>query len=184
MRRLNLLFIIFVTALGSGLLAQSQDNCSEKALPPQARLLIHKKFPGWRIKLPTDLDDVDKRDWDQYHPKECPGLAIGHFEAPDITGYGLLLIPITAPEGGSKIVVLGKTANTDGYSVKVLAYDEQQGASSGLVISKARPGKYTGFDTTQSVRLKLDGIEAEWIEKSSVLYFWRNGKYRTLPTSD
>ena len=56
--------------------------------------------------------------------------------------------------------------------------------SSGLVISKVPPGRYPGFDTTQAVRLKLDGLEAEWLEKSSVLYYWRNGKYRTLQTSD
>lgn len=184
MRRLNLLLTVFIMAPAIALSARAQDKCGEKALPPQVRLLIHKRFPGWRTKLPSDLDDFDKRDWDQYHPKECPGIARGHFEAPDITGYGLLLIPMTAPENGSKIVILGKAANTDGYSIKIIVHDEEPGASSGLVISKVSPGRYKGFDTRQSVRLKLDGIEAEWIEKSSVLYFWRNGKYRTLQTSD
>lgn len=184
MRRLNLLVIFFIMALASGPLASAQDKCSEQALPLKARSLIHKKFPGWRLKLPSDLKDFDKQAYTLDYPKECPGLAVGHFDASELTGYGLLLIPIAAPEDGSKIVILDKTANTDGYSAKVLDHAEGQGASSGLVISKARPGRYTGFDRTQSVRLKLDGIEAEWLGKSSVLYFWRNGKFRTLQTSD
>jgi len=58
------------------------------------------------------------------------------------------------------------------------------GAASGLVISKVPPGEYSGFDSTQSIELKLDAVEAEWLEKSSVLYFWKNGKYQTLQTSD
>jgi hypothetical protein len=62
--------------------------------------------------------------------------------------------------------------------------DEDRGSDSGLVISKVSPGRYTGFDTTQSVRLSVDGLEAEWLEKSSVLYHWQNGKYQTLQTSD
>lgn len=181
MRRLTPLFIVLVMTLQ---ICHAQNKCSEEALPSQARLLIQRKFPGWRIKLPSDLDDFDKRDWDQYHSKECPGIAVGHFEASTVTGYGLLLVPISAPEGGSTIAVLSKPANTDAYSVKVLAHDEEPGASSGLVISRKRPGRYVGFDTRQSVGLELDGIEAEWIEKSSVLYFWRNGRYRTLQTSD
>jgi len=62
--------------------------------------------------------------------------------------------------------------------------DQDPGSDASLVISRVPPGKHTGFDTTQSVRLRLDGLEAEWLEKSSVLYYWRDGKYRSLQTSD
>jgi hypothetical protein len=82
-------------------------------------------------------------------------------------------------------LVLSKAANADSYSVRVIDHAEDQpGCASGLVISKMPPGRYPGFDTRQSVRLKLDGLEAEWLEKSSTLYFWRNGKYEKLQTSD
>jgi len=40
------------------------------------------------------------------------------------------------------------------------------------------------FGDTKSVHLKVDGINVEWLEKSSVLYYWSNGKYQTIQTSD
>jgi hypothetical protein len=182
MRRPDLLIAIAIVALATGLSLQAQSTCGDAALPAQARLLIKKRFPGWRIKLPSDLVDFDKRAWTQEHPKGCPGIAVGHFEDGSQVAYGLLLIPKLAPAVGSKIVVVGQSEAAGDYSLRILAQDP--GSDSGLVISRVKPGRYPGFDTTQSVRLKLDGLEVEWIEKSSVLYYWRNGEYRTLQTSD
>jgi hypothetical protein len=181
MRRLKLLLTIFIV-LTTGLSAQAQNTCSDAVLPPQARSLVKQRLPGWRIKLPSDLEAYDKKLWLKEHPKECPGIAVGHFEDSRRIAYGLLLIPKSAAAVGYKIVVLAKSESADDYRVRVL--DEDRGSDSGLVISRVPPGRYPGFDTTQSVQLKLDGIEAERIEKSSVLYFWRNGTYRTLQTSD
>lgn len=154
-------------------------------LPVQAQRLISKTFPGWRIKMASDLESYDKQLWDKAHPKECPGLAIGHFQTPDQTAYALLLVPKSGVNDGSKILVLAKSEKVDVYSVKMLDHAEQEpGSSSGLVISKVPPGEFSGFDTSQSVTLKTDGIEAEWIEKSSILYYWKNDRYRKLQTSD
>jgi len=145
-------------------------------------MVVSEKFPGWRVKAVSDLEGYDRELWLKEHPKECPGIAVGHFEDPSQAAYALLLLPKSAVPGGYKLLVVAKAAGGDKYVVRVL--DEEQGSDAGLVISKVPPGKQTGFDTTQSVRLKLDGFEAEWLEKSSVLYYWRNGKYQTLETSD
>jgi len=173
---------ILIVALACGLPAQAQSRCDGETLPAEARLLLKKRLPGWRIKLPSDLEAYDKELWAKEHPKECPGMAVGHFEDASQVAYGLLLIPKSAAGAGYRIVVLAKSEAADGYSLRIL--DHESGDDSGLVISRVPPGTYPGFDTTQSARLKLDGLEAEWIEKSSVLYFWQNGKYRTLQTSD
>jgi hypothetical protein len=182
MRRLNLILTIFIVVLTSGLSAQAQSGCADVVLPPQARLQVNKKLFEWRIKLLSDLEAYDKELWLKEHPKECPGIAVGHFEDLSQMAYGLLLIPKSTAGIGCKIVVLAKSEAEDSYSLRIL--DQESGDDSGLVISKVPPGRYTGFDTTQAVRLNLDGLEAEWLEKSSVLYFWRNGKYQTLATSD
>jgi hypothetical protein len=173
--------LAFVTHLA----AQSQSTCKADTLPSEARSLVSKKFPGWRLKRTSDLVGYDQELWVKAHPKECPGIAVGHFESPDQTAYMLLLIPKSGTETGYKIVVLSKSTTGNAHLVRVLDHAEgQPGAGSGLVISKVPPGKYSGFDSTRSVRVKLDAIEAEWLEKSSVLYFWKNGKYRTQQTSD
>jgi hypothetical protein len=56
--------------------------------------------------------------------------------------------------------------------------------NSGMVISRVPPSKQTGFDETKSVILRLDGVNVEWLEKSSVLYYFSSGKYHELQTSD
>ena len=185
MRSPTSILVFVVLAFGAHLAAETQNACEADALPPEAKSFVSKTFPGWRLKLTSDLVAYDQELWAKEHPKECPGIAVGHFEAADQVAYGLLLIPKSVPELGYKIVVLNRSTTGNTYSVRVLDHAEgQPGADSGLVISKVPPGGYSGFDTTQSAKLRLDGLEAEWIEKSSVLYFWRNGRYRTLQTSD
>lgn len=180
MHRPRPFLLLFVLTFGTHLAAQTQTTCKADDLPSGAKLLVSKTFPGWRFKGTSDLVDYAKA-----HPKECPGIALGHFESPDQTAYGLLLVPTSGAETGYKIVVLSKSDTAGNYSIRVLDHAEgQAGVGSGLVISKVPPGKYSGFDSTRSIRVRLDAIEAEWLEKSSVLYFWKNGKYRTLQTSD
>lgn len=185
MRSPSPVLVFVVLAFGTHLAAQTQNVCEADALPPEAKSFVSKTFPGWRLKLTSDLVAYDQELWAKEHPKECPGIAVGHFEAPDQVAYGLLLIPKSVPETGYKIVVLNRSTTGNTYSIRVLDRVEgRPGADSGLVFSKVPPGDYCGFDTTQSAKLKLDGLEAEWIEQSSVLYFWENGRFRTLQTSD
>lgn len=165
------------------MLAQSQSTCRNESLPLQAQELISKSFPGWRVKLPTDLVGYEKELWKETHPKECPGMASGHLKDPNQVAFGLLLVPSSGSETGYKIVVLARSGSA--YSLQILDQAEgQPGSASGLVIAKVAPGKYPGFDEPQAISLKLDGLEAQWIEKASVLYFWQDGKFQTLQTSD
>jgi hypothetical protein len=65
----------------------------------------------------------------------------------------------------------------------VLDHDDKLGGQ-GMVISRVEPGKYTDFESTRSVRIKLDAINVEWLEKEALLYYWSEGRYQTLQTSD
>jgi len=183
MNRLTQLLVLIFIALGIHPAVQAQNTCEADALPSEAKSLINKKFPDWRLKRISDLEDYDRELWIKAHPNECPGMAAGRFELPNQIAYCLLLIPKSGAEASYKIVVLSGST-IDHYSVRVLDHADGPGADSGLVISKVPPGEYSGFDSTQSIKTKLDAIEAEWLEKSSVLYFWKNGVYRTLQTSD
>jgi hypothetical protein len=142
--------------------------------------VLDQRFPGWRPKVLSDLHDYDKKLWLEMHPKECPGIAEGHFESSDRLAYAVLLVPKAADRAGSKIIVLGKAAGE--YAVRLL--DQAKGTDDGLVISKAPHGRYSEFGDAKSVRLTLDGVNVEWLEKSSTLYYWSKGKYQNIPTSD
>jgi hypothetical protein len=125
----------------------------------------------------------DKKTGLEMHPKDCPGIAVGHFEAPDRVAHAVLLVPKLAGTAGYKIIVLSKTSNE--YAVTLLDHAEGSVYSdSGLVISREPAGTHSGFDDTKAVHLKLDGVNVESLAKSSVLYYWSNGKYRSIQTSD
>ena len=173
-------FIVIVLALAPVSLAQS-NRCD--ILPSDAKLLAEQRFPDWRPKLLSDLSGYDKKLWLEAHPKDCPGIALGHFERPDRVAYAVLLVPKSGHTASYKIIVLTKTS--DEYAVRLLDHAEGSTYSdSGLVISKEPPGTYSDFGDTRSVLLKLDGVNVEWLEKGSVLYYWSQGQYRSIQTSD
>jgi hypothetical protein len=164
--------------------AQAHDPC-HNATPLEVGALISAKFPGWRIKQLSDLADYNHELWTKAHPRECPGISAGNFQDPDGLAYTILLVPKSDANAGYKIVVFSKVTISEPYSVKIL--DHAEGPTSGaanLVISRLRPGTYPNFDGTKSLRLKLDSINVEWLEAAAVVYYWSNGRYRTLQTQD
>ena len=100
--------------------------------------------------------------------KACPGITIGHFESAKELSYAFLLVPKSEPTGGYKIVVFSKGPTGDAYAWKLLDHADGE-TYSGLVISKADPGKYSDFEGTKSIQTKLDGVYVEWMEKGAVL---------------
>lgn len=107
----------------------------------------------------------------------------GHFEQSDRVAYAILLVPKLSDTASYKVIAVSKVS--DEYAVRLLDHAEiSTYFDSGLVISKEPPGTHSGFDETKSVRLRLDGVNVEWLEKSSVLYYWSKGKYRSVQTSD
>jgi hypothetical protein len=173
-------FVVMILTFVPISLGQS-NRC--ELLPSDAKLLIGQRFPDWRPKVLSDLSGYDKKLWLEMHPKECPGIAVGHFEQPEHIAYAVLLIPQSGHTASYKIIVLSKTS--DEYAVRLLQHAEGNTYSdSGLVISKEPPGKHSEFDDAKSVRLKLDGLSVDWLEKASVLYYWSRGTYRSIQTSD
>ena len=83
-------------------------------------------------------------------------------------------------------IQLEGVASTTGLgAVRMLDHAEGHPDSDwGLIISKEPHETYSDFGNTKTVRLKLDGVNVEHLEKSSVLYYWSQGKYRSIETSD
>jgi hypothetical protein len=163
---------------------QNAAACDESALPASVRDLLNAKFSEWRPKQVSDMDADDQHLWlTAVHAKECLGIAVGHFETADELSYAILLVPKSNPGGGHKVVVVSKGGPKSAYTWKLLDHGDGQ-TYSGLVISKAAPGKYSDWENNKSIRLKLDGIQVEWMEKGAVLYFWSEGRYRKIQVSD
>ena len=161
--------------------AQSAGPC-EKALPTAVQSYIEHQFPEWRPKTLSDLEGDDRQLWQESHKKECPGIAVGHFENSEQISYALLLVPRSTAKSGYKFVVT-TSAPENTYHSESLDHNDAADAS-GMVISKAPPGKYSDFEQTKTVQLKLDSISLDWLEKSSVLYYWSEGHFLSIDTSD
>ena len=164
--------------------ARGSSECSEAALPAPVSELLKAKFPQWRPKQVSDMEADDQQLWLKgQNGKECPGIAIGHFESVENLSYGLLLVPRSNPSGGHKIVVISKDAARGVFAWRLLDHAEGR-TYSGLVISKVGPGKYEDWESPKVVEINLDGLYVEWMEKGAQLYYWRTGRYHKLQVSD
>ena len=183
--RIRLRLFVCSVVLGIVLVssAQVKTACQTSTLPSGAQVLLDRKYADGRLKDVSDLGADDQRLWVTAHPKDCPGIAIGHFETADQLSYAILLVPKSESSHGYKIVVLAKVAADDRYVDRVLDQNAQA-SDSGMVISTAPRGSYSDFEGTTSVHLKVDAVNVEWIEKGAVVYYWEHGKYRTIQTSD
>jgi len=175
----SVLFSFFV--LSAQVRAELPGPC-EKALPPAVQSYVEHQFPEWRAKALSDLEGYDRQLWQETHKKECPGIAVGHFEKAEQLSYALLLVPRSTAKSGYKFVVIS-SAPENTYRSELLDHNDAEDAS-GMVISKAPPGKYSDFEQTKTVQLKLDSISLDWLEKSSVLYYWSDGHFLSIDTSD
>jgi hypothetical protein len=79
--------------------------------------------------------------------------------------------------------VFSKGPTGDAYAWRLLDHADGE-TYSGMVISKAEPGKYSDVEGTKSIQTKLDGVYLEWMEKGAVLYYWSAGRYHRLRVSD
>ena len=164
--------------------AQDSPKLGQATLAVPVDTLLKAKFPQWRPKQLSDMAADDQQLWlNGPNGKESPGIAIGHFEFPDELSYAVLLVRKSDPSGGYKLLVFSKGPTKDAITWKLLDHAEGETCSC-LVISKTEPGKYSDWENTRSVQLKLDGIQVEWMEKGAELYYWSESRYRTLRVSD
>jgi len=162
-------------------MAQPGTSCSS-IIPKELDQFLAKDFPTFRPKLISDLDRDERRLWSETHGKACPGVAAGQFESADELSYALLLIPQSRPKDGYRLVVV--TAGADNHFQSETLDSNDTADNSGMVIARVPPGKQSAFEGNKTIRLRLESISVQWLEKAAVLYYWSNGKFRTLNTSD
>jgi hypothetical protein len=161
---------------------QMSPPCSGVVFPAPINELLKEKFAGWRPKQISDMDQDDQQLWLGAKPKECPGFAVGHYEKSNELSYAILLVPRSDPSGGYKVVVFDKKSSGE-FHWSVVDHANGQTCSC-LVISKVPPGRYSDFEGTRSVQVKLDSILVEWMEKGAVLFHRSEGRYERIRVSD
>jgi hypothetical protein len=160
--------------------AATEDPCSVANLPAGVQDLLKKDFPSMRPQQMSELSARDQKIWMQAHAKECPGIAVGHFERKTSLSYAFLLVAASDPAGGYKFVVFTKIANGNTYSSKLLNEALTNIDSRGLTISRVPPGKYTNYQKTKTITATLDCILLQWLDAGTDLFYYSGGKYPRL----
>jgi hypothetical protein len=186
----QLLFIVSVVAvLCLGVCTQSKaaNPCDGSVLPKEIQVKLEKNYPDWQPEKLEQLYKDDRHFWTEGHADDCPGIAIGHFESKAELSYALLLV--SKPDRkrpGLRILVFSRVGPSAEYVTHVISkYDTGNFyEGSDQVIATVPPSHYEEAQGPKKVDIDLDGISYEVIEKGAILYYWRNGRYHELVTSD
>jgi hypothetical protein len=167
--------------------SRAADPCDAAALPHEIQAKLDKNYPDWQPEKLENLDEDDRKFWTEAHPNDCPGIAIGHFESKTELSYALLLV--SKPERkrpGLRILVFSRPAPSEPYVMHLVSKWDTGTFYEGSdqVIATVPPGHYEEVVGPKKVQIDLDGIWYEVMEKGAILYYWKNGRYHELTTSD
>jgi hypothetical protein len=161
--------------------ARAHDEVCNDLLPQEAQAELQKEFPSLYPERVSDLSTEYQQAWGKQHPQECPGIAVGHFQTASKLSYAVLLVGSKGGLSGSRLMVFSQGA---GGAWKATKLSEEGVAYHYEAVYKRPPGKYTGAKKTTSVRLALDGVQMEAFDSGATLYYWSNGRFHSLVTSE
>lgn len=165
-------------------LARADDACGTTALPPSAAQTLNSQVPGWKIAQLSELSPEHQQLWKTRHPEDCPGIVEGKF-VPDVDkSFAVLLTEQENREQKLRVVLLVPIRRRRAAAgFRVVNVIPPSGAEGENVLKRVGPATYTGVEGKQ-VAISLDGIMLEQLESGSVLYYWHNGKFRSLLLSE
>jgi hypothetical protein len=180
-------YVLVVLATAFCAPSRAVDPCDVSALPREVQTRLTQTYSDWQPERVENLYEDDRHFWTEAHPDDCPGIAIGHFELKTELSYALLLV--SKPDRkrpGLRILVFSRPTPSTTYVVHLIAKWDTGTFYEGSeqVIATVPPGRYEEVMGPKKVQTDLDSISYEFMEKGSILYYWRNGRYHELITSD
>ena len=171
--------VAFLLLLALGSLAHSQEqSCNIDTLPSWARSAVGKKYPGWRLVQVSDLRSDDQTMWERTHRGKCPGLIVGHFENESDSAYAITLFQKT-PRLRQLLAVIMAGPLTPKF--RILSRPQEVAYLS--VVSKLPPGRYSDA-AGKPLRIRHESISYEAIEAGEIIYYYGDGIYRAVQSSE
>lgn len=186
MRSLSITLLLLIAALtmsaaGSATAARRppKDFCANPPLvEPIKKLLSLKYYQQWRPIASYDLPPPHQRMWRRSLNRfDCPGIAMGHFERKSELSYAFSMKPRDPRQTGWRLVVISQTRQGT-YHDRVLGQTDERVPP--YVIYAVPPEEYTDAFETESVKLRLDGLQVEQMESGAMLFYWKEGQYHSL----
>jgi hypothetical protein len=167
--------------------SKAVDPCDLSVLPKEIQTKLEKNYPDWQPERLEHLDADDRKLSTNAHPNDCPGIAIGHFELKNELSYALLLV--SKPDRkrqGFRVIAFARGGPSAPYVPHLVSKwnDELYYYNSDEVIATVPPGRYAEAMGPKNVQTDLDSILCETLEKGAAVYYWKNGRYHELITSE
>ncbi len=183
--RLTMLGTLFCAAFCAQ--SKATNPCDPSVVPKEVQSRLDKDYPDWQVEKLENLDDDDRKLWTNAHPNDCPGIAIGHFESKTELSYALLLV--SKPDRkrqGFRVVAFTPSGPSAPYVSHLVTKwnDGLYYSASDEVIATVAPGHYKEAIGSKNVQTDLDAILCETLEKGAAVYYWKNGRYHELITSE
>ncbi len=145
-----------------------------------SRSTLNRYVPDHTLVKLMDLNkDVQEYLRETYHDSQ-PGCIKGDFDGDGIADYALLLSKTEGKIGVRLVVLKGKSSN-DFVPFELDEFDER---IKDIFLRPIPPGKIVNWDRTQTVSIDRPGFELVIFESASYVYFWKDGRFGFIQTSE
>jgi len=145
--------------------------------PPDLRDEISKKYLGAHLPSLADLDEYDRKLYQQDHGTRCPGLARVNFYGDGKPTWALVLIAGEGTKQKAELVV----ARQVGKDWEFCSLDTTDGTP---VVWLEGPGKYDGMNEEKPIRARYPVIVFCGYGSWSILYAWTGTEIKKIWLSD
>lgn len=167
----------------------SDDFLCNKVKPYYWRLeehverIIRTDYPDCRLVRPEDLyEDLQRYFQDKYRDS-YPGYVYSDFNGDGITDYAVLIRCEISNRITEKFVVFMGKGKDAFQAIDIAEWDDELSLKN-LFLHFVFPGTIKAWDSSSTVKLMSGGVELTLFEAASRVYYWDNGKFRFVQTSD
>lgn len=178
---IGLLVLFAILNINAPATAHTETKCGLSNLPVAVQRAILGEFNTWDIVTINDLAADDQMLWTKKHPDECPGIAWAEFNGRGTPSYAVTLI---RRERGKLWQTLVVAAAGRGGKYNLIVLSKPQETAQVSVVEKLPPGRYSNADQSLDVSTRYPVIQYEVIESGAIIYFWKNGRYKSLIASE
>jgi len=160
--------------------APSASSSCENEFPPAVKKAVTAKLKGWKIVTVADLVGDDKQIWEDSYDEQCPGITTGRFGPGPSQAYAVTLIRSRSGALYQTLVLVSE--NNRRSQIFTLARSEKTARPS--IVRRLPAGSYSSPQGETQIDSQFDVVAFEAIEAGTVIYYWSNGKYRSLVISE
>lgn len=157
----------------------ARADCANVPAPVAAYL---KSNPDWTLVTALS-DEDDRKSWEHYNGKACPGIAAGNFFGGTARAYAVAVVQGDAEKMVEKVVVI----RSAGREAVVLVAPENIVGRSGpfvKVVTTVPAGRFEDRITGRKIKTDGDAVAYTVWEAYSALYYQRRGRFESITLSN